>query len=80
MERLHLFDNDAAVDVYNKFFDYKQSVSDGTAVERGVARLARLDEVIATVLTCLKKRERQGGRRQKLYADTYTSYVNMAIQ
>lgn len=53
VERLHIFSNDLAVDVYYTFLDYKPSSSDSIAIEGSVTQLGRLDAWIAAALTCL---------------------------
>lgn len=48
-------------------------------MKMSIVLLARLEASVATVMACLKQRERPGGRKWKIYADSFPSYVYMAV-
>lgn len=79
-ECLQLFGHGVALDIYYTFLDYTSCGNESDRVESSTAQLAHLDAFIATVMTFLTKPEKRGGSRQKIYADTYSSYVNTAIK
>lgn len=79
-KRLCLLGQDAALDVCYTLLDYTPFGDEGDRVEGSVAQLDRLDAWIAAVGTCLTERERRGGYRQKMYADTYSFYWTAAIR
>lgn len=43
-------------------------------------RSARFDVWVAPALTCSEQREKRGGLRQKLYADTWKSHVREVVR
>lgn len=79
-KRLLLFGHDAALDICYKFLDYTLCGNDGTTVESNIALAARPEAWVATLVTFLVVWKRRGGQQQKLYADTYATYVLVTIR
>lgn len=74
VERLNLFKNAVSLHVFYTFVGFKvgtrgQGYED--AVDGSILWLARLDDQIATVATCLLERETQGLHLQVLYSCRY---------
>lgn len=67
---LVLFRDKRAVQTYHTFLGYAPNRT-GMVVETSILNLARLDAWVCTVVTLVSVREERGGRRQKLYSDTF---------
>lgn len=69
-----------SLDLYYLFTDCTLCSNDVDRVKSKIWQLARLDAWIATVVICLGEHERQGSRRQKIYADSWASYANSVVR
>lgn len=83
-DELSLFGHDIAIQVLHEFMgiipDAAMSEENGRSVEGTILTLSRLDAFIATALTCLRDdgSDNVGGHRQKLYYDTFTTFLPLA--
>lgn len=68
-EFLHLFGHNIALYDYYTLLYYNMSSDDDGRLVGIIAQLARLDARIATKVTCLTEREKQGGYRQNIYVN-----------
>ena len=89
-EMYGLFRNDAAKTVWAQFVSHKvwktskeEEEEDGDdqkeVPESSILQLARMDAWIMTVLDCLLADEKRGGKRQKLYVDTFQKFLPIAM-
>lgn len=79
-ERLPLFGHNVGLDVRCTFLENSPSSDEDDRVKKSIAQLALHDAWIATVVTCLTERRRQGGHQQKIYTDTNAFYTTPAIR
>lgn len=76
-EKMCIFKTTKALEVYHQFLGYRPKM-DGTFSTTSILSLCRIDAWILTVIEHIDSGEGRGGKRQKVYSDTYGKFLELA--
>lgn len=80
VEHLRLFENFVTINIFHTCFKKALCRNEGNEAKGSIARLARLDAWIATVVTYPTERKTHGDKGQTMYSIKYAFYVTAAIR